>query len=131
MKNLLEKLFKNEEQPIEANTPRNAHAVFVLMYEHLRIGELTYGNGKWTFEYSNEFRQQDEVQPLVDFPKKEKRYENDYLWPFFAHRIPGLGQPKVQRIIEKEELNPQNEVDLLKRFGRRSITNPFELGVVA
>ncbi|MCF8459415.1 MAG: HipA N-terminal domain-containing protein [Flavobacteriales bacterium] len=131
MKNFLEKLFKNEEQPIAANTPQDIKAVFVLRYENLKIGQLDYSDGKWVFEYSNEFRHQNEVQPLVDFPDKEKRYEKTYLWPFFAHRIPGLGQPKVQRIIEKESLNPKNEVDLLKRFGQRSITNPFELGIVA
>lgn len=131
MKNFWEKLFQNEEQPLQPATPRHVHAVFKLKYEDLSIGQLTYDDGKWMFEYSSEFRHQKEVQPLVDFPNPDKRYENNYLWPFFAHRIPGLGQPEVQRIIEKESLNPKNEVDLLKRFGKRSITNPFELGVVA
>ena len=32
---------------------------------------------------------------------------------------------------KSENLNPNNEIDLLRRFGRKSITNPFELAVSA
>jgi len=128
MKNLLAKLFRNEEQTENLKTPKNVKATIVLMYQDLKIGVLTYESGNWTFEYSSEFKNQNELDLLIDFPKKEKKYEQAYLWPFFAHRIPGLGQPQIQRIIEDEKLDPNNEVDLLKRFGKKSISNPFELG---
>ncbi len=129
MKNWLVKLFKNEEQLDEISTPVNAEAHFVLKYKELKIGDLTYVNGKWVFEYSDEFKMQNKISTLVDFPVKELTYKEDFLWPFFSHRIPGLGQPKVQEIIKDENLNPENEIDLLRRFGQKSITNPFELAV--
>lgn len=128
MKSLLAKLFRNEEQPEDLNTPINVKAVFKLMYENLEIGVLSYESGTWSFEYSDAFKDQNELDVLIDFPQKNKKYEETYLWPFFAHRIPGLGQPQVRNIIERENIDPHNEVDLLKRFGKKSIANPFELG---
>lgn len=128
MKSLLAKLFRNEEQPEDLNTPINVKAVFKLMYENLEIGVLSYESGTWSFEYSDAFKNQNELDVLIDFPQKNKKYEETYLWPFFAHRIPGLGQPQVRNIIERENIDPHNEVDLLKRFGKKSIANPFELG---
>ena len=129
MKSLLAKLFRNEEQPEDLDTPIHIKAIFKLMYEELEIGILSYENGTWMFEYSDAFKHQDELDVLIDFPQKNKKYEETYLWPFFAHRIPGLGQPQVRYIIEHEKIDPHNEVDLLKRFGKKSIANPFELGI--
>ncbi len=131
MLNWLNKLFKNEEQSVELSTPKNAQAHFTLKYKNLPVGYLNYLNGVWEFQYSDEFKNQNKIDVLLDFPKKEQKYEESYLWPFFAHRIPGLGQPKIQEIIKDEHLNPNNEIDLLRRFGRKSITNPFELAVTA
>lgn len=131
MLNWLSKLFKNEEQLEELSTPMNAHAHFVLKYKDLTIGYLNHANGKWEFCYSEEFKKQNRIDVIVDFPIKDLKYEESYLWPFFAHRIPGLGQPQIQKIIKHENLNPKNEIDLLRRFGRKSITNPFELAVSA
>ncbi|MCE9538743.1 MAG: HipA N-terminal domain-containing protein [Bacteroidetes bacterium] len=128
MLNWLSKLFKNEEQP-ELSTPKNAHAAFILKHKKLTIGYLNHSNGIWEFKYSDEFKKQNRIDVLIDFPKKELKYEESYLWPFFSHRIPGLGQPKIQEIIKHEHLNPNNEIDLLRRFGQRSITNPFELAL--
>ncbi len=125
----LNKLFKNEEQLEELTTPKDAQAHFVLTYKNLPIGYLNHSDSEWVFEYSIEFKSQDKIDILIDFPEKSQTYKASYLWPFFAHRIPGLGQPKVQEIIKHEKLNPNNEIDLLRRFGRKSITNPFELAV--
>lgn len=129
MKSLLAKLFRNEEQPEDLGTPIHIKAIFKLMYENLEVGVLSYENGTWVFEYSDAFKNQDDLDVLIDFPQKNKKYEETYLWPFFAHRIPGLGQPQVRHIIEREKIDPHNEVDLLKRFGKKSIANPFELGI--
>lgn len=127
LSNLIAKLFKNEEQTHELSTPENAYAHFVLTYKNLIIGNLTHQQGKWVFEYSEEFKNQTKITVLTDFPRKDKKYEESYLWPFFAHRIPGLGQPQVQEIIKHENLDSTNEIDLLRRFGQKTITNPFEL----
>ena len=127
IKNWIEKLFKNEDQSNELSTPFNAQAHFILTYKELIIGHLSHENGKWTFEYTQEFKNQDKVGVLTDFPKKDKKYEETFLWPFFSHRIPGLGQPQVQHILKKENIDSNNEIDLLRRFGKKTITNPFQL----
>jgi HipA-like protein len=131
MINWLNKLFKNEEQAGEFITPENVKIIFLLKFKDLAIGNLYYEDNKWVFEYSNDFKNQNKIDALLDFPEKNKVYNAPYLWPFFAHRIPGLGQPQVQEIIKHENINPKNEIDLLRRFGRKSITNPFELAVSA
>jgi HipA-like protein len=132
MLNWLGKLFKNEEQSeaLELTTPKDAQAHFVLSYKNLPIGYLNHVNGIWKFYYSEDFKQQKKLDVLVDFPERAKIYESSYLWPFFAHRIPGIDQPNIKEIIKDEKLNPTNQIDLLRRFGKKTITNPFELKLV-
>ncbi|WP_317897783.1 HipA N-terminal domain-containing protein [Aurantibacillus circumpalustris] len=125
--NMIAKFFRNEEQSEDLSTPINAEAQFVLTYKDLVVGTLTRGHGKWAFEYSEAFKRQNKISVLTDFPHKDKKYEESYLWPFFAHRIPGLGQPQVKEIIKEEHIDSKNEIDLLRRFGQKTITNPFEL----
>lgn len=108
-------------------TPKNVEAFFRLVFEDLEIGTLRLKEGLWCFTYSEAFKNQDRVKALVDFPDPGKTYYSEELPPFFAHRIPGLGQPKVQKILEKENIDAHNEADLLKRFGKLSISNPFQL----
>jgi HipA-like protein len=130
MKDFIKKLFRSEDQSEDINAPAKGHIRMVLTHDKLTIGYLTYLDGTWEFVYSDEFKKQNQVDVLGNFPNKNMKYNAPDLWPFFAHRIPGLGQPKVQEIIKKEHLDPHNQLDLLKRFGRRSITNPFELEAV-
>jgi len=125
-KNILHRFFKNEEQE-DLYTPGSSDTFFVLLYKDLVIGKLTVKNGVWEFQYSESFKNQDLIQKIIDFPDTEKVYSSRSLWPFFAHRIPGLAQPGVKRILEEENIDHYNEVDLLKRFGHKSIANPFEL----
>jgi len=131
MLNWLNSLFRNEEQSEELSAPKGVNVLFILKYKDLTIGYLHHTDDKWVFQYSDEFKHQDKLDVLIDFPLKEQKYEAPFLWPFFAHRIPGLGQPQIQDIIKHENLNPKNEIDMLRRFGHKSITNPFELAVSA
>jgi len=111
-------------------TPKQAELKkFVLKYKTLVIGELHIQNGVWTFAYSEAFKTQTEISPLVDFPVKEKVYESAHLWPLFLSRIPGLKQPQVQDLILQEKIDPENEAALLERFGGKTIANPFTLAV--
>ena len=103
-------LFKNEEQSEGLTTPKGAKVSFVLKYKDLPIGYLNHSDDKWTFVYSDEFKSQDRIDLLIDFPEKDQVYVGSYLWPFFSHRIPGLGQPQIQQTIKKENLNPNNEI---------------------
>lgn len=87
--------------------------------------------GKWKFEYSDEFKQNDSMRPIVGFPDIDKIYQSDELWQFFASRIPSPEQAEVEEILKRENIEEDDAVSLLKRFGRKTITNPFELEKVA
>lgn len=93
----------------------------------LAIGTLMLKNGEWHFSYSEDFKLQTKYKPLVNFPDITKHYSSKQLWPFFASRIPGLGQPIVQQFLEKNKLSEPDEVSLLKEFGKRTISNPYVL----
>lgn len=123
------RLWKSEGQE-NIITPQEYDVDFQLTYKDLKVGTLCLHSGTWTFKYSEEFKNQDQIKPLVDFPDVEREYCSDELQPFFAHRIPGLGQPKIQKIIKAEQIDAQNEAKLLERFGKVSITNPFQLSLI-
>jgi len=108
-------------------TPEDTSVIFHLKYKHLPIGVLELKAGKWSFRYTDEFKNQERLKPLPDFPKLEKVYESEELYPFFLHRIPSTKQPKVQKTIADNNIDATNEVDLLRWFGREAITNPFVL----
>ena len=108
-------------------TPQNEDAEFLLKFHGMDVGRLLLHGGKWRFEYVEAFRNKEGVSPIIDFPRLEKRYESDVLWPFFLVRIPGLGQPAIRRVIHDENLDKTNEAQLLKRFGKTTIVNPFTL----
>jgi HipA-like protein len=125
IKKFIHKIWKSEGQE-DIATPANQNAEFVLMYKELSIGVLSIKEGEWKFSYTDEFRQQKEIAPLIDFPSTGKEYRSSRLWPFFSYRIPGLNQPKVQEIMRAEHIQ-NNEVALLKKFGTISVYNPFLL----
>lgn len=125
------KLFKYLNQHSEGHedleTPSDIKAGFELKYKSLTVGYLELNDGVWKFSYSDEFKEQDELRPIVQFPETNKVYENEELWPFFTIRIPGLNQPEIENILESENIDRTNEVELLKRFGQKTISNPYEL----
>lgn len=108
-------------------TPQNEDAEFLLKFHGMDVGRLSLHAGKWRFEYDEAFRNKEGVSPIVDFPNLKKSYESNVLWPFFLVRIPGLGQPAIRRVIRDENLDRTNEAQLLKRFGKTTIVNPFTL----
>ena len=118
-------LFKSDDQEIELSTPIDTNAEFNLLYKKLVIGTLKLNNGIWVFVYSNDFKKQEEISPITDFPDKNKTYQTSSLFPFFASRIPSLQRLKIQNIIADNFT--KNEVSLLKMFGKQSITNPYHL----
>lgn len=122
-------IFQTEEQ-IPLETPQLITASFFLFYQDLPIGTLELDKGMWVFSYTDAFRQQKElkkIKPLVNFPDVSRIYKSTELWTFFATRIPGLSQPQVQEIVKREHIDTHNTVELLRRFGRETITNPFLL----
>ena len=111
--------------------PPGTHAKFLLTYDKLLVGTLTVENGVWRFEYSDKFRAEDELRPIVEFPDVDKIYENEDLWQFFASRIPSTEQPEVEEILKREHVKEDDAIGLLKLFGKRTIANPFELTFAA
>jgi len=107
--------------------PPQAHAKFLLTYGDLLVGILTVENGLWKFEYSDKFRSEEDLRPIVEFPDLNKVYVNEDLWQFFASRIPSTEQPEVEEILKREHVYEDDAVGLLKLFGKRTIANPFEL----
>jgi HipA-like protein len=102
-------------------------AEFKLSYEDLVVGTLSVADSIWKFTYSDEFKKQDELRPLVDFPDLDEVYESKELWQFFVMRIPSPEQPEVGEILKREHIEEDDAVSLLKRFGERTIANPFKL----
>lgn len=126
LKKLAKTLWHNEGMENRV-TPDDVHVQFNLSYGKLVIGFLSINQGKWTFEYSEEFKRQSEILPLSNFPNKETVYTSEELWPFFASRIPSVAQLEGMVKTKKEELSERNEVSLLRKYGQRTITNPFVL----
>lgn len=111
----------------ELTVSPDVQAEFLLFLDKLLVGKLSVVEGRWQFKYSDEFKLKTELRPLVEFPDLDKVYENDELWQFFASRIPSTEQPDVEMVLEKENIAEDDVIALLKRFGKRTITNPFEL----
>jgi HipA-like protein len=122
--------FSKSEDGVEMQVqlPKDEAAKFFLTVDKIRIGTLYFEKGEWYFKYADDFKHHsDEYNRIVGFPDLDKTYKSDSLWPFFQIRIPGLKQPAIQEIIEKEKIDQENEVALLKRFGEKTISNPYQL----
>lgn len=112
-----------ETQP---QLPINEGAKFILKVDDIRIATLHCDNGEWYFKYTDDFKNHaDEYNRIVGFPDLNKIYKSEALWPFFQIRIPGLKQPAIQEIIKNENIDQANEAVLLKRFGKKTIANPY------
>ena len=71
MNNMLKKIAKaiwGREGMDERVTPDDLQAQFTLSYNKLAIGYLSINQGKWVFEYSEEFKKQGKILPLSNFP---------------------------------------------------------------
>jgi hypothetical protein len=64
---------------------------------------------------------------LTGFSDLHKVYKSQDLWPFFFIRIPWLKQLMIREIIKSEKIDGSNEAVLLRRFGSKSMSNPYIL----
>jgi HipA-like protein len=121
--------FSKDEDEVTQPLPKNERVVFTLKIDHVEVGKLRCENGVWEFTYSDKFKNEHypHYKRIAGFPEINKVYKKETLWPFFLVRIPGLKQPAIKEIIEKEKIDTENEAALLKRFGQKSISNPYEL----
>lgn len=127
IQNKIKSWFSKGDEDLITHLPLDENATFILKVDEIEIGTLHCEKGVWEFKYSDEFKKKNEYNLITGFPDLNKVYRENTLWPFFRIRIPGLKQPAVQEIIKKENINQENEVALLKRFGQKTISNPYEL----
>ena len=124
----LMRLFRSMTSGMDSQSrDRSSDAVFILKLGKLSMLMLVRKNGMWVMKYTDEFKAQDRVAPLVAFPNVEKTYQSEELWPFFAVRIPSIARPEVERTVKQENLDYGDSAAMLDRFGGRSIADPFEL----
>lgn len=117
-----------EDPQWRVELPKDETAKFILKVDNIQVGSLYCEASTWVFKYSNEFKNHKNIYNLiVGFPDLDKIYTSETLWPFFRIRIPGLKQPAIKEIISKEKIDKSNEVELLKRFGQKTISNSYEL----
>ena len=121
LKKILARLFWSESQN-DMVLATEDDATFNVNLGKLLVGTLLYSAGVWYFSYSTEFKLQSRILPLANFPSKDKEYSTRDLWPFFASRIPSNAQLQIDKDKPKEDV-----VTLLRRFGRRTVANPYEL----
>lgn len=105
-------------------------ATFQLTLDDRVVGILSFKDGKWMFKYSDEFKE-DNLTPISGFPDLDKIYKSEELWPFFSSRIPSLARKNIQDKIKKKGINENDYLELLSFFGKRTITNPFELNNIS
>ena len=129
MLNKIKSWFSKGEEDMAMYLPGDENATFMLKISDVNIGILHCKNGVWEFSYTDEFKNfhSKEYKSITTFPQLEKTYKKETLWPFFRIRIPGLKQPSIRKIIAEENIDTSSEVALLKRFGRHTISNPYEL----
>lgn len=120
-KKVFARLFWSESQKELVIAPDN-EATFHVNLGRLLVGILLYSDGMWYFNYSDEFKLQNRILPLTNFPSKDKEYSTKELWPFFASRIPSNTQLQLDKDMPQEDM-----VTLLRRFGKRTVANPYEL----
>jgi len=124
----IKSLFGKSDEDQAMLLPKSEKVTFKLKVDDFTIGILKCQDGLWRFKYTEEYKKMPgEYNRIIGFPDLSKEYTSDTLWPFFRTRIPGLKQPAVQEIIMKEHLDIENEAVLLKRFGERTISNPYIL----
>lgn len=104
-------------------------AQFKLSYKNLTIGtlEFSFKDDSWKFTYSEEFILQNDIAPILSFPDKTKVYEGKKLWSFFSSRIPdNVGSDSSSN---KSNVANKDIFALLKSYGEKTITNPFNLSL--
>ena len=106
---------------------RSTDAEFVLALGRLPMLILSHNSDGWTMRYTDAFKKQSRIAPLVPFPDVNKVYRSPELWPFFSVRIPSIARPEVERMVREEHLDYDDAAAMLRRFGRKSVADPYEL----
>lgn len=96
----------------------------------IHVGSLWQDSGEYVFEYSREFKDQEDLRPISAFRELSRTYRSAKLWPFFSVRIPPLAREDVQQVIAERGLDTKDQFALLVSLGGKTITSPYELELV-
>tara|TARA_R110001592_G_scaffold3347_1_gene18652 strand:+ start:6940 stop:7344 length:405 start_codon:yes stop_codon:yes gene_type:complete len=127
IKKITDYLKSNSHKDLKVTTDQNQEVEFKLYLPEIEVGKLSFKEGKWFFSYSDEFKKSGSYLPIADFPSLEKSYSNESLWPFFLSRIPSLSRSRIKNTVEKEAIDRTDLLEMLDRFGKQTITNPYLL----
>ena len=98
---------------------KNEICVYRKNLEHLRvfIGTISVSEGRYTFSYSEEFKESNESkeQPLIPFLDIDKVYTSEKLFPVFSSRLPDRKRKDIEQILKKYEMDYYDEFTLLQR----------------
>ena len=103
------KVFWHDSDETNLQAVKGSKGRFDLMLGDLLVGVLLYEDGTWSFTYSDEYKAQDKLDPLVNFPNLDQVYKSDQLWPFFASRLPGVSE------LKEKEGESMDVLSLLKK----------------
>lgn len=120
------RILRNRETLHTKQTSSGEGGSFCLRYRNINIGSLSFSDGMWTFRYADNFKHSG-LRTITEFPDVTKTYKSSELWPFFLMRIPSIRQADIRSIVAKENIDEHDEARLLRRFGRKTVANPFEL----
>lgn len=98
----LKKIFSNNkgvDSPLCLEHKETIH-LFSLKYQDLEMGVLKFLNNQWVFEYSTAFKNQSEINALIDFPDLNKTYISEVLWPFFQIGFLQLSSLRLKNIFQ-------------------------------
>ncbi len=127
MLNKFMRMFRGISSGHGESDDRSSAAMFLMCFGELPMLILSCDENGWTLRYTKQFKEQSRVSPLVPFPDVDKVYQSTELWPFFAVRIPSIARPEIKRTVRSENLDYSDLAEMLTRFGRKSIADPFEL----
>ena len=65
-------------------------------------------------------------EPISAFPRIDKEYRSECLWPFFAVRIPPMEREDVKEEITNRSLKEDQVIEILGSIARVSVTNLYE-----
>lgn len=106
---------------------------FKLWYKNIFVGVLLYDslnkilNDKpWSFYYSDEFKKQNQLSLLLEFPDVNMIYVSKDLFTIFKSRIPPPNRTDILQERTKKGIE-DDDISMLIHFGHRCITDPFVL----
>jgi len=95
------------------------------------VGRLKRDREGFEFTYSAEFLARSDLPPIPDLPDKTRVYKATVLWPFFLARLPPTDRPDVREQLRAAGIAPDDTLEVLGKLGRRAISSPYDLELVA